>query len=238
MFCIKIAGISIAIENRYPYVEKLCADYLTDDAPLFTVSATDDDIKAEHEMGGRGYPDRIVEATCLHRAIVKQMVNYGIILIHSAVVAVDGEAYVFMAKSGVGKSTHLRQWLAHFGSRAMIVNGDKPMYSFDGDTLMVHGSPWKGKEGWGENISMPVKALCLLERGEQNEIRRATQSEAITKLFHQILVPNDASELAVFMPLINRIISEVPFYRLRCTISEEAAKVAYETMSKGDSHES
>ncbi len=238
MFSIKIAGISIAVDNRYSYIEKLCCEHLTDEAPMFTVSASDDDIKAEHEIGGRGFPDSVVEATCIHRAIVKQMVKYGIVLIHSAVVAVDGEAYVFMAKSGVGKSTHLRQWLSHFGERAMIVNGDKPMYSFVGDTLMVHGSPWKGKEGWGQNIAMPVKALCLLERGEQNEICRATQGEAVSKLFHQILVPSDVEELAVFMPMINRIITEVPFYRLRCTISEEAAKVAYETMSKGDSHES
>ncbi len=234
MIYIKIAGIPMAVDHRYPRVAALCADYLTEEAPLFTVAASDEELQAEREISAGNFSEDILESVCIHRAVVKHMISYGIWLIHSAVVAVDGEAFVFMAKSGVGKSTHLRQWKAYFGDRAVIVNGDKPMFSFQGDRLYVHGTPWKGKEGWGKNLSMPVKALCFLERGKTNSIQKAEQHEIIEKLFHQVLLPDDAAELSVFMSLINRMICELPFYRLQCTIAEEAAMIAYQMMSKGE----
>ena len=41
MINVKLAGLSIAIDNRYDYIERMAKDYLTDEEPLFTVSVTD-----------------------------------------------------------------------------------------------------------------------------------------------------------------------------------------------------
>ncbi len=225
----------IRIHHRYPNIRALCEEYLCDDDVTPDVIAMTDDgeIEAERAVNEYPYSDGMLEALCLHRAMVKGLVKFGVILIHSAVVAVDGEAYVFIAPSGVGKSTHLRQWMTHFGDRAVIVNGDKPLFAFEDDRLIAYGSPFRGKEGWGSNTSAPVKAICILERGEINVCRPATVSEAVGKLFGQVLMPDNATDLAVFMPMLDRIVREVPFYHLQCTISEEAAVVAYQEMSKG-----
>lgn len=231
---IEFCGVVIEIQHTYDYIIKLCRDWLAEDGqvPDFTVSVTDADIEAEKRICTETYPDGVFEATSIHRKIVQGMVKHGVILIHSAVIAVDGEAYAFLAESGVGKSTHLRQWMKHFGERATIVNGDKPMYSFAGGRLTVHGSPWKGKEGWGENISLPVKAFCFLERGNTNEIKSADKGDIARRLFRQVLLPTDARELALFMGILDRTVKEVPFYTLKCNISEEAAALAYNEMSK------
>ncbi|MEI3232941.1 MAG: hypothetical protein V8S33_00430 [Intestinibacter bartlettii] len=37
-----------------------------------------------------------------------------------------GNAYLFSAHSGTGKSTHTSLWLDHFKDRALIINDDKP----------------------------------------------------------------------------------------------------------------
>ncbi len=231
-FNIKLCGVVIQICHRYEYIKKLCRDYLSDSTALFCASVTEKQLDAEMKLTEGRFSKEVCESTCLHREIVKGLVKYGIILIHSAAIAVDGEAYVFLAKSGVGKSTHIRLWKELFGERAVIVNGDKPMFSFVGDSLTVHGSPWRGKEHWGENVSLPVKAICFLERSVVNEIARATETEAVEKLFHQVLLPIDAQDMAMFMELLNRIVKDVPLYRLRCNMEQEAALVSYEGMRK------
>ncbi len=231
-FCIKLGGVSVEICHRYEYIKRLCRDYITEQAPAFSAMVTDDQIEAEMRLTDNRFSNEICESTCLHREIVKGLVKYGVILMHSAVIAVDGIAYVFMAKSGVGKSTHIRLWQKLFGERAVIVNGDKPMFSFAGDTLMVHGSPWKGKEGLGSVMTVPVGGICLLERGEKNRIAPAKEAEVVDKIFHQVLLPTNTEELMLFMELMNRILKAVPFYRLQCNMETEAALVAYEGMRK------
>lgn len=248
-FKIKLAGITIEIHHKHDYIKRLCMDYIAPDnaTPDFSVAVTDGEVSDEKEAfhetedylrliqatgldGKDPYSDGVYESTAIHRKIVNRMVQYDTILIHSAVVAVDGVAYAFLAKSGVGKSTHLKQWMKHFGDDVTIVNGDKPMYAFNGESLNVYGSPWRGKEGWGENISLPVKAICFLTRGDVNDIRVATGREIIELLFHQILIPADAEDEMRVMRIVNKIVTTTPIYIMRCTIDEEAAVVAYNGM--------
>ncbi len=233
-FNIKICNIVINIKHSYGYIRALCREYIEEDGtpPDFSVAASKEAVETEKKAAAEMHHDGIYEATCLHREIVKGLVSYGIILMHSAAIAVDGKAYIFMAKSGVGKSTHIGLWREVFGDRAVVVNGDKPFFSFEGDTLTVHGSPWKGKEGLGEPVSMPVCGICFLERGNVNTIAPASDSEAVSRLFHQVLLPKSKAELDTFMALLNRIFKTVPFYILRCNMDKEAALVAYEGMRK------
>ncbi len=232
-FKIEICGVIIQIRHTYPYIRTLCREYVTSASVVdFTVSTTPEAIEEEKGHTAESFPDGVFEATCLHRELVRGLVKYGVILMHSAVIAVDGKAYVFMAKSGVGKSTHIRLWQEVFGERAVVVNGDKPFFSFVGETFTAHGSPWKGKEGLGRPISLPVAGICFLERGEVNRISPATEGDVVAKLFHQVLLPKDPGELAAFMALLNRILKTVPFYNLQCNMDKSAALVAYEGMRK------
>ncbi len=231
-FCIELAGVSVGICHRYDHIRALCRGYETDREPVFVAEATESQLRAESDRSGGQFSAAVCESTCLHRQIVLGLVRHGILLIHSAAVAVDGEAYVFLAKSGVGKSTHIRLWQQVFGDRAVVVNGDKPMFSFRGDTLMVHGSPWRGKEGLGAPVSMPVAAMCLLERGTVNEIRPAPQAQVVDRIFHQVLLPADREDSGAFFGILNRILQTVPFYQLKCNMDPEAALVAYRGMRK------
>ena len=231
-FCAEFAGVSVEVNHKYEYIRNICHDYMTDIPPAFSVSVTDEEILEEVNAAEGMYPERICESTAIHRKIVIGLVKYGIVLMHSAVIAVDGIAYVFMAKSGVGKSTHINLWREVYGERAMVVNGDKPFFSFEGDVLMVHGSPWMGKEQIGNNISMPVGGICLLERAEHNSIEPAVSKEIFDKIIHQVLFPDNAEDMDVFMNFMSHIIRAIPFYRLKCNMDRQAAIVAYEGMRK------
>jgi serine kinase of HPr protein (carbohydrate metabolism regulator) len=54
------------------------------------------------------------------------MVDYGVILFHGSALSLDGEGFIFTAKSGVGKSTHAGLYRELYGERVEMINDDKP----------------------------------------------------------------------------------------------------------------
>ena len=229
MFHIRLAELCVRIDNQYPFVERQCKDFVCDcPTPDFTVSVTDEQIKAEQTLGdfSAGY----CESICIYRAICEKMAAYNVFLLHSSVIEVDGYAYAFTAKSGVGKSTHTALWLKNIPN-ARVLNGDKPLYRLEQDgSLTVFGTPWNGKEGWGENISAPLRAVCFIERGEVNSIRPATEMETVTRLMHQLYLRGDRAAINRQLSLMDALVRAVPYFVLACNISDEAALLAFTTM--------
>ena len=149
---------------------------------------------------------------------------------HASVIEVDGYAYAFAAKSGVGKSTHTRLWLKNV-PHARVLNGDKPLMRWEADgSITAFGTPWNGKENWGENISAPLAAVCFLERGAQNAIRPASEDEILTRLMHQLYLRGERQSVQKRLILMDRLMAAVPYYVLACNVSDAAARLAYETM--------
>ncbi len=235
-FTVKLGKFAVKIHHRYDFIKEISREHITDTEPIFSVSVTEEQILKEQAQNGGRFSLELCESTCIHREVVKALVPYGLFLMHSAVIALDGTAYVFMAKSGVGKSTHIKLWKDAFGERAQVINGDKPMFSFEEDRLYVHGSPWRGKERMGAAVSAPVGGICFLERGIENVITPASEIDIVKKIFHQVLLPSDPYELGLFMKFINRLAAEVPFYNLKCNMNIDAALVAYRGMT-GEKHE-
>jgi hypothetical protein len=99
------------------------------------------------------------------------------------------------------------------------------------DDVEVFGSPWNGKHRLSANISAPLQAICLLERGEQNEIVKISPREALPALLQQSSRPLDTRQLPTYMELLDKLSGRVSFYRLRCNMEPEAAAVSYEAMA-------
>ncbi|MEG2642085.1 MAG: hypothetical protein RSA71_06360 [Eubacterium sp.] len=229
MFSIELAGVTIGIQNTYNYIEKQCQDYLVQGPVDFTVSATVEEIAEEQTKSEMLYPPGICESVCLYRKICLEMLAYDCFYLHAGVVAVDGQGYAFSAASGTGKSTHIQLWLELFGERAVIINGDKPLVREMDGVFYAFGTPWRGKEGLGEAMGVPVKALCFLERGE-NGIRPVPVQACIKGMMSQGVFPKDAVAMENYMDLLGRFIESIPCYGLKCTISDEAVQLAYAVM--------
>lgn len=227
MMRLEIAGIPVGINNKYNFSDWNFCGYETERLPLLEVSATEREIDKEYNRITPEFDIVQAERNILYQKICFGMLDYDGFLIHAAVVAVDGEAYAFTAPSGTGKSTHVGYWMQVFGSRAQIVNGDKPIIRRIDGCFYACGTPWRGKEHQGAAINVPLKALCLLERGEENVIVRATDADVIDKLFFQIPIPWEAHQVEKQIDLLNQLMKEVPIFKLSCNMSQEAAVVAY-----------
>jgi hypothetical protein len=145
----------------------------------------------------------------------------------------DGETYIFTAKSGTGKSTHTRLWREAFPGRCRMINDDKPMLRVEESGVTVFGTPWCGKHGLGCNSSAPLKAIVLLERGETNSIEPLEHSERFPLLLRQVFSAYSPEDMRSILDLEQRLIAMVPFYRLRCNMQPEAALVAWSGMNPG-----
>ena len=162
----------------------------------------------------------------------KQLINFDGIMLHSSAVVVDGRAYLFTAASGTGKSTHTSLYLREFGDRAYILNDDKPALRFEDGELFAYGTPWSGKHDFSVNARIPVAGICVLHRGEKNEISRIYGKAAIIGIFSQTLRPQSAKYMDKVLSVIDKIIEKIPVWDLKCNMESEAAHISYEAMSR------
>lgn len=231
MFYIKIAELVVRIHNVYPFVQAFCKDYITDpvDDPDLVVETTEEEIQRVLEIEGTNLPADRAEGLCIYKKICLQLPKkFNGFFMHCAVIEYHGKGYAFAAPSGTGKSTHIRLWRKKFGDAVHVINGDKPIMRFDADGhLIAYGTPWCGKEGYQTNASVPLKAICFIERSESNRIHSLSAKDAVSKIFHQILLPTDRETVDALFPMLDKTIREIPCYVLECNISEEAAEIAY-----------
>lgn len=237
---IRNADRNIEIVNLYPLVERKCREYMVKGgAPDFTVWITQEDIsfervKSEREDIAEGRPVRLftnayLESLAVYRKIAEQMPFYDTVLFHGSCIAVDGVGYLFTAKSGTGKSTHARLWREFLGERAVMVNDDKPLIRINADgTATAYGTPWDGKHRLSSNVAVPLRAICILERGTENAIREIGFEEAYPMLLQQCYRPADREAMARTLELLDRL--NVKIYRLACNMDIGAAELAYRAM--------
>ncbi|WP_295129064.1 hypothetical protein [Ruminococcus sp.] len=242
----KIAGKIIGINSLYEDVHDYCKDYRCEGTPDFTVTITEEDIRQERlkslrlaEREGRApykSPDGYMEELAVYRRIAAEMLEHDTFLFHGSCVAVDGVGYLFTAKSGTGKSTHTRLWRELLGDKAVMVNDDKPLIHVEDGSVTIYGTPYNGKHHLGSNIAVPLKAVCLLERAEQNSIAEVDASVIYPKLVQQTYRPDDPLKMAQTLALLDKMTGNVRLYRLGCNMDISAAKVSYEGMRQEGDH--
>jgi hypothetical protein len=93
---------------------------------------------------------------------------------------------------------------------------------------MVSGTPWSGKSDLNENISVPLRAIVFLDRGEENRIRHLGTRESIFRLMSQIYRAYYDENLGLLTTgIIERLVKSVPIYLMQCNISTEAVELVY-----------
>ena len=235
MFGIRIADLNIEIHNQYPYAEQFCAEFLSEfETPDITVRVTPEEIEEERASDPYHSDNGYLECICIYRNIALELPKFDAMVFHASVVALDGEGYAFAAQSGTGKSTHTALWLRAFGSRAVIVNGDKPIFRRIGGKWYAYGTPWRGKEGLGGKLRAPLCSICFLERGTENTITKIDDAAALARLFSQVLLPKEPIMADRFLSLLDHLIVATPLYLLHCNMQQEAAVIAHDGMCKGE----
>lgn len=238
----RLAGTPVRICALFESTRDFLREYLTEEEPQLTVSVTQEDLereklksaesRAEEGLPPISFGEAYLETLAVYRKLAERLLERDILLFHGSAVAVDGQAYLFTARSGTGKSTHARLWRELFGERAVMINDDKPLLSVGEDGVRVYGTPWNGKHHLGGNRSAPLKALCILTRDTRNHIEAIRLEDAFPTMVQQCYRPEDGAKIPALLSLLERMGRTVKLYRLGCNMDPEAARISYQGMQE------
>ena len=239
-FSIRIAGHTARICSLFDSTRDYCGKYLTEEAHRCRITVTREDLAFEQEalrqealeegIRVRIFQDPFLERAAIQRKLAEFLFDRDVLMTHGSTVAVDGKAYLFTAKCGTGKSTHTRLWRQVFGSRAVMVNDDKPFLKLTEEGVLACGSPWSGKHGLDTNITVPLQGICILERGAEDRVERIAPEEALPMLLHQSYCPLEAAKHPRFEELVKLLAERTPLWHMYCNMDPAAAEVSYNTM--------
>lgn len=231
-FTIKIADMNIGVSCAYALTEGICQEYLSSGDPLFRVQAevTDKEKLKNFFLGfSEAFSEAYIENMAIYEKICAAVLDYDAAVFHAALIAFDGQGVAFAAPSGTGKTTHIKLWQRLYGDRVEIINGDKPLFTLRSGRFFASGMPWCGKENWGCNKTVPLKAICFIDRAEQNSISRLDDNrEIMSRLFLQLVMPEEHRLMVKYLDFANKLINTVPFYLLRCNMDLSAAQTAHD----------
>ena len=227
-----IAGVIIKISYSYECTGKYFQKYsYAGDKPVdMNIEISREDIENEGKIFPNTKDDFLENLAILRKLSKILLVEYDGMLFHGSSIAVDDKGYVFTAPSGTGKSTHTKLLKELLGDKMTYINDDKPIFRVIDGTVYVCGSPWNGKHGRGNNISAPLKAVCVVKRGIENKIEKVSSLIALKYLFEQSIGFDDEQSAKKVLDILSLITKQAKFYVLHCNMDISSAKCSYEGM--------
>lgn len=230
----RIAELKLNMKVKGKVLNKQSTRYISDKSAItdITIDIGDDYLAVKQKENSHLSIDEC-EYIWTGSEFYHKLLDFNGFMLHASAVAVDNKAYLFSAKSGTGKSTHTELWQKYFGEdRAIIVNDDKPAIRLIDNQFYVYGTPWSGKSDKNHNIKVPLKSIVFIERSETNWINLIDSKQALKLIFDQTLRPKQLAKVDKLIALVDELLKTTPIYKMGCNISEDAVKLAYETIKE------
>ena len=157
----------------------------------------------------------------------------GTLEMHASVIRNAGRAYLFLARSGTGKSTHSQQWLEAIPGSELL-NDDNPIVRvFPDGRVRVFGSPWSGKTPCYRAEEAQAGAFVRIRRCPENKITRLGLVEAYASLYSSCSGFRAVKRMADGLhETIGAIVTKVPCFVLDCRPDHDAARVCAAAVTK------
>ena len=156
---------------------------------------------------------------------------YDTILMHASVTMNEGRGYLFLGKSGTGKSTHSKLWMKHIAGSDLL-NDDNPAVRFTPQGAIVYGTPWSGKTPCYRNLQVPIGAYVRLEQHPENIICRETPLQAFASILSSCSTMMwDKPSYQHITRTVEKVVTHVPVFYLKCRADAEAAQLSHDTIT-------
>ena len=152
------------------------------------------------------------------------------VFVHASCVSMEGKSYLFLGKSGTGKSTHARQWLQAFPD-CRLLNDDNPALRIEDGKVMVYGTPWSGKTSCYKNEGYPVAGIARLRQAKTNSFSPLEGPEIFAALLPSCsAIRQDAGLLEALYCTLIQIAEQVTVGYMECLPNINAARVCYNSL--------
>ena len=135
------------------------------------------------------------------------------VMVHAAGIAYQGKGYLFLGRSGAGKTTIANLW--HQQPDALVLNDDKVIIRIEKDGYRIYGTPWHGEGGLASPQDVPLKHIFLLEQAKSNHLSTLSTTESILKLMNTSFLPLwNKDKIDFTLSLFNKLIQNVSTHNL------------------------
>lgn len=173
-----------------------------------------------------------IEQVLRHMPLHHLLLKHGAFILHASYILINGEAILFSAPSGTGKSTQAELWKKYRG--AEIINGDRVLVRKSEKGFTAGGIYYSGTSEYCENVSAPIRAIVLLGQAENNTAEKCGGAEALRSLFRQSAYTADfPNDPALLSQLLSEAVNSVDIVKLDC-LPDESAVSALEKYLSGD----
>lgn len=195
------------------------------------LAVSDDLTQARLSLHGSDTDQWAVFNTAVNFCYLLSSAEHQTLLVHASCVSYRGKAYLFLGKSGTGKSTHSRMWLNSLEG-AELMNDDHPVIRISSNgTPVAYGSPWSGKTRCYKNVEAPVGGVVRISRAPFNRARRLSVIESYGSLVAGCSGMTWEKNLADGRDRsIQGVIKSVPCWIMECLPNEDAALVCAKTV--------
>jgi hypothetical protein len=152
------------------------------------------------------------------------------LLIHASVIKNSNEGFVFLGKSGTGKSTHSRLWLDHIEGSELL-NDDNPVIRIIDGKAYIFGTPWSGKTPCYKSESVPLRGIVKLRQAPENRIKSLSLLQAYATVLPSCSSMRWEEQVATGVHCsVEKLIATVGCYHLDCLPDSAAARLCYNTI--------
>ena len=220
----------------YEFREEYTADFFSlkpeicegscENAIVISKEAVDQYIR-QYEAS-RGYSESI---NALYMAS-NVLMDYGYCAFHAVAVRVCGKGYLIAAESGVGKSTQFMNLKKLYPETVEIINGDKPFLQFtDDQRVIIHTSPWRGKERFGSDICSDLDSIIFLKQAKENRLDRLDPKNAVTRSLRKFLYyPDSIDMIKKVCELERRLLNHTPLFSFANTGDLASSELLYKKL--------
>lgn len=148
------------------------------------------------------------------------------LLVHASLISYKGGGYMFLGRSGTGKSTHARLWLENI-TGSELLNDDNPVIRVVDGEVFVYGSPWSGKTPCYKNEYVPLRAVVRLSQAPFNRIAAQSPLHAYASLMPSCSCMRwDPASTEALHKTVEKVVMSVPGWHLECLPDTDAARTS------------
>ena len=201
-------------------------------APAHFMLADKDFSKLKIYISPKGNESGHALSSLLRIAYSQAILYHDAIAIHASAVFYGGKSYLFMGKSGTGKSTHARLWLEHIPGTGLL-NDDNPTIRIMSGEAYVFGTPWSGKTPCYRPWFFPIGGMARLVQAAENNFTLQEGGDAFVAIYPGCsVIFRDGVLRDLLYETVARLADAVLVGTLECKADKDAAILCRESFLK------
>ena len=196
------------------------------ESDTYDILMSDEEFAFYRDIHPEEIPDEYVEYKGLIYLIPNQCCIF-----HATSFYWKDKAWLLTGRSGIGKTTQYTNWNRVFPEEITMISGDMPLLDFRQNCIVVHPSPWNGKEGIYGTVSAELGGIVILKQESYNAVEQAEMKFVIQVLFRQFAIyPEEEKEIHSIAGMVQRMIKEVPILVMANDGSEDSTRLLRKTL--------